>query len=249
MNLIDKVKKLVANMQRAITDLKAIKTALIENGAEIPEGTTTSDYAGKISEVYENGINSAKNPIKYATQLYNAFYEAVFPAGYEMELDIPNVQQLSYAFWSARGIKKVTIKGITDERAISFRHCFRACSTLETLDLSNINVKIADGTYSFMGANALKQIIGVMDLTSCESVTNMFHSCTSLEYVRFKEETILLSIAFSYSQNLSAESVQSIIDGLATVETQQTLTLHSTVKANLTIEQKTTILTKNWVVM
>ena len=46
------------------------------------------------------------------------------------------------------------------------------------------------------------------------------------------------------SSKLSAESVQSIIDGLAIVGTAQTLTLHSSIV--LTDEQKAQISSKNW---
>ena len=48
--------------------------------------------------------------------------------------------------------------------------------------------------------------------------------------IRFKENTIGVSISFAWTRPLSAESIQSIIDGLATVETAQTLTLHANVK-------------------
>lgn len=43
-----------------------------------------------------------------------------------------------------------------------------------------------------------------------------------------------------------AESVRSIIDGLATVTSKRTLTLHTDVKSKLTDEQKSAIASKNW---
>lgn len=59
MTLLDKVKLLIANMQRAITDLTAIKTALIGRGIELPEGTTTSDYANIITNMSSGGDSEA----------------------------------------------------------------------------------------------------------------------------------------------------------------------------------------------
>lgn len=67
-----------------------------------------------------------------------------------------------------------------------------------------------------------------------------------LEYIRFVPSTIGFSISFSQSSVLSDESIQSIIDGLATVTTTCTLTLHETVKAKLTDEQKSAIESKGW---
>ena len=65
-------------------------------------------------------------------------------------------------------------------------------------------------------------------------------------HIKFVEKSIKASIAFAQSSLLSDESIQSIIDGLATVETAQTLTLHADVKAKLTDEQIAQITIKNW---
>jgi len=56
--------------------------------------------------------------------------------------------------------------------------------------------------------------------------------------------SIKSSISIPSSPNLSVDTKQSIIDGLATVETAQTLTLNSAIV--LTDEQKATIETKGW---
>ena len=72
----------------------------------------------------------------------------------------------------------------------------------------------------------------------------MFRNCSVLEEIRIKESTISLSIDFSYSGNLSTQSRQSIVDGLATVETAQTLKLNSSTV--LTDELKAQISSKNW---
>jgi hypothetical protein len=47
---------------------------------------------------------------------------------------------------------------------------------------------------------------------------------------------------------LSTDTIQSIVDGLATVEEQKTLKLHTDVVVKLTEEQLTTIANKNWTV-
>lgn len=73
-----------------------------------------------------------------------------------------------------------------------------------------------------------------------------FQYVPKLEHIRFVPNTISFSIKFSQSSVLSDESIQSIIDGLATVTTTCTLTLHAAVKAKLTDEQKNTITTKGW---
>lgn len=74
-----------------------------------------------------------------------------------------------------------------------------------------------------------------------------FNGCSNLEDITF-EGVIGNNIAFAQSSKLTNASVQSIIDHLKdlTGATAQTLTLHATVKANLTEEQLATITGKNW---
>lgn len=76
---------------------------------------------------------------------------------------------------------------------------------------------------------------------------NAFTNCSSLVDITFSG-TIGKTISFAQSSNLSAESVQNIIDCLAdlTGATAQTLTLHAAVGAKLTQTQKDAISAKNW---
>ena len=73
---------------------------------------------------------------------------------------------------------------------------------------------------------------------------NMFYKCKALVEVRFVANTIHWSISFADSPLLSAESVQSIIGGLATVTTAETITFHKNIV--LTDAQKQTINEKGW---
>lgn len=72
--------------------------------------------------------------------------------------------------------------------------------------------------------------IGLLDLSNATSVQNMFSACRALERISFAKECIKLSISFSNSDKLDNASKQSIFDGLATVGTAQTLTLHTNLK-------------------
>lgn len=95
----------------------------------------------------------------------------------------------------------------------------------------------------FYNCTKLSKAVG-LDFTSVEDATNAFHNCSSLEDITFVAETIKVDISFAYSSLLSNDSVNSIINGLATVETAQTLTLNSAIV--LTDEQKATINAKGW---
>lgn len=139
-----------------------------------------------------------------------------------------------------------------------------------TLDLS-----MATGTGYLMQPNKYTTTLPVLDLSPRRDINHLFYAATALRSIEkiilksdgtqafnaysFKEMPVLEEIRFEGtigksleikdSPLLSVASVQSIIDCLKdlTGATAQTLTLHATVKANLTAEQKATIQAKNWI--
>jgi len=103
--------------------------------------------------------------------------------------------------------------------------------------------------YFLYGCSALRSIEKVVlkDDGSQKFNTYSFYQLPALEEIRFAG-TIGNSLEIKDSPVLSDASVQSIIDHLKdlTGATAQTLTLHATVGANMTDEQKAAITAKNW---
>ena len=212
-------------------------------------GKAAGGGSGDYDQGYEDGKNSAGNPLEYAIVLDNIYKDVTFPDGYELTLNLPNVTTLSSAFYNVKGIKKVTIKGNTAGNGVVFNRIFRAVQSLETLDLTEFNVKISgEMAMAFFYNSKLFEILGELDFTAVTSFSNAFAGCTTLVTITPKANTIKISIDLSQSNKLSDISIQSIIDGLVdlTGGTAQTLTLHATVGGKLTDEQKATITAKNW---
>lgn len=130
---------------------------------------------------------------------------------------------------------------------VTFTQMFYGWDTGEhivpSLDLRNGKVFVNMFQYS----SAIVEI-GEMDISNATNVTNMFFSCTTLKRVYFVRGCIKLSISFAQSSQLEDVAIQSIVDGLAdlTGQATQTLTLHATVGAKLTDEQKAAASAKNW---
>ena len=82
----------------------------------------------------------------------------------------------------------------------------------------------------FLGNRELETIQEPLNIPNVTNARNAFGECWKLKDIRFVAECIKISIAFNSSSLLTAESIQSIIDGLATVETAQTLTFHADAK-------------------
>lgn len=123
--------------------------------------------------------------------------------------------------------------------------------TLKRLTFNADTQKCTNFKNAFVHVRALEVIDGKP--LDCSSVTaagnaNAFPNCVSLKEVRFVANSIKISISFANCSNLSNDTIQSIIDGLAdlTGGTAQTLDLHSDLIPKLTEEQVTQIYNKNW---
>lgn len=160
---------------------------------------------------------------------------------------------ISNTFYGCSSLEEVSLINIP-ERAID-------CSSLFSLAPNIIPDKMKKITFSpklkvtriilgFDGRYSLQTIVGELDLSECESNQqyNPFNRCTSLIEVRFTPESIKYNLSFTQSSQLSDESIQSILDGLANVSTTRTLALNSEVYAKLTEEQKQLAADKGWTI-
>lgn len=157
-------------------------------------------------------------------------------------MDFSQVTSLVYTFSNA-SIEYIDYY-INSEKATNLGSCFYGCKNLVSLvgvDTSSATT-LAD---MFSSCSKLEIITNPFNVPNVTKFNKAFNGCVALKKIRFVAGTIKSSIAFD-SAYLSAESIQSIIDGLATVETAQTLTLHADVKAKLTQTQLDTITGKNW---
>lgn len=116
---------------------------------------------------------------------------------------------------------------INTDNVTNFEAMFDSASNIEEINLTST----ANGTTfyrAFIYCGNLKKI-STLDLSNCTNTERMFEGCYKLENISFVLKTIKISISIP-SANLTNESIQSVIDGLATVETAQTLTLHANLK-------------------
>ena len=102
-------------------------------------------------------------------------------------------------------------------------YVFKNCTSLTSLDLSN------------------------WDTSNVTNMTDMFLNCSSL--TTFISMPISVSISFSGCNNLTVDSLMSIVNNLATVTTTQTLTIGSKNIAKLTADQIAIAINKGWTVV
>jgi hypothetical protein len=201
---------------------------------------------------YTEGFNSA--PPDYMQYMINTpSFIKVFPENArDVTLNLSSVSDLNgFGFFSETNITslKLIAPNLT---TFQMYYAFNKCKSLKFVDFSQCNEEFklrdrADSTFAW--CEVLEKIIGTLDFSNVGNVANAFRYCYALQELRVAPLSIKLSLSLSDSPNLSPETIQSIIDGLAdlTGETAQTLTLHADVGAKLTDEQKAVIIVKNWI--
>ena len=216
-------------------------------------GETHNISDGGYERGYAKGYAEGRDIWNYVRSISGAFQNNTFPAGTNLGLNVPNLilsvneGNLNYTFRSTTGLESITLKCTTRGVAMHAHGAFSRCSDLKFLDLSEFNTTFGPSTDVFYSCSKLEEIRGEIENTTT-NWTLWFSSCVKLREVRFKANSIKGAFTIAQSPLLSAESVQSIVDGLAdmTGETSYKLTLHADVKAKLTEEQLATIAAKNW---
>ena len=239
----DGVAKVEESNASILTDCNAV---LPDKGVEPAD--TLEQVPQRIGEIDAEGgaLWKAVHSLEYT------FANHAFPTDTELVVNVPNLSKgINYMIYNATGIKSLKLKGNTENHTIDIAYPFIS-SGLEELDLTEFGAGgMKFGTCKGLAYNCtkLRSILGELDFSEVTGNIDIpFNNVSALVEVRIKRGTLYKTISFPNSPLLSADSIQSIIDGLAdlTGQTAQTLTFHKTVGNKLTEAQKATITAKNW---
>lgn len=245
------------------TKMDALEAIIDESGVLDSTDTTAT-------EKVEQLIDKAEELVAFQSVTTIAFDKTTFPSKERVRINLPNVSTLDNKFssWNTEQIPKVDeliliatkAKGISmlfyychsfkkvvlnlSDNITNMRYAFGPSNSIEEIILNFPTKNVTNFNNCFSGSGYIKTIDGALDFSSATDVSYIFSGCANLKDVSFAPNTLSISISLSSGSKLTSESVQSIIDGLATVETAQTLTLHKNIV--LTDEQKATINEKGW---
>lgn len=218
-------------------------------------------YADGLEKGYANGEADANAAAEAANAVILTDCNAVLPSkGVETADTLEQVPQRIgeiQSFADGYDVGVVDGKQVVNQWWLDFTrnkkyfHYFFTTGANEYFLIETPAIDTSNGTHftsMFENCRALEVIGGVLDLSNGAYFNSMFASCYALREIRFVPLSIKKSNAMNHSSNLSAESIQSIIDGLAdlTGKTAQTFTFHKDVGNKLTDAQKATITAKNW---
>lgn len=221
-------------------------------------GKAAGGGSGDYEQGYEDGKNSVVDTLRYVKGCkfasLNVFGKPKVELNFDNAVDFLNLVQITDKANANITVEHLTINctnNVSSIQQILYCHSTASDYTLKRFTLNFDTQKCKNFGNAFTCQRALEVIDG--QPLNYSAVTNAnymngFFNCGALVEVRIVPNTIKLSISFANCSNLSSDTIQSIIDGLAdlTGGTAQTLTLHATVGSKLTDEQKATITAKNW---
>lgn len=159
-------------------------------------------------------------------------------------LSTPKGTDFSRMFYTS-GI--VNASNLDTSNGNNFQQMFDTCTSLDTVSLTSTS-KGTNFRWMFRSCSSLDTISSELDFGNATMASNIlaFGKCYQLKNITIKPNSIKFNFSVSDSQFLTDESVQSIIDGLATVETACKVTFSSGIADKLTAEQTQQITDKNW---
>lgn len=237
------------------------------NGKEVlfsPRIVKVDAGGGDYDQGFEDGKNSVPQLERYSNTFRLTTLNALGKSEAVLNLDNINTLDLLCAIADpsqevCKELTNITVEHLTINAPKLVNGCERMLSVSNyavdrkmkrlTLNVDTQNSK--SFYYAFNNLQALEIIDGTpIDITNASNVLSMFQATKSLIEVRFKGE-IRKTLDFSYSPNLSDNTIQNIIEHLAdlTGQTAQTLDFHSDIVLKLTDEQFLQIDNKNWSVI
>ena len=236
MNLKEQLQEAIAycNTKLASKGVTEPATSVVDIGDKI-ESIQGGDTGVGSRQWWEDVLTSKKN-LDYLFQGTNIETTPI--------IDCSNVTSIKYMCDSCPNLTSVNLKNT--QNIVYYNYAFANNPKLvEAPEIDTSGCQQFNGAY--LNDKNLKSI-HLIDGSNIKSFSSAFSNCPNLVDIRFVKGSIHATIAFYQSQMLSAESVQSIIDGLAdlTGQASQTLSLHALVKENLTDEQIAQITSKNW---
>lgn len=211
-------------VQRATEDLIAVKQAVINAGVEVPDGTPSSQYASKITEVYEKGkaddgdTDAAYEQGKADEQ--RAFWETYQSGGarkayhYAFAYMDDDMFNPLYAIDISNGCNAVFVN-----------------STITEINVPIISCAKTTAAYNTFRSSYLRKI---SSLIVCEDtyINAWFQACSALEELYLSGTLAVNGFDAHWSTLLNHDSIGSIITTLSTTTTGLTVTLSLTAVNN-----------------
>lgn len=231
-------------------------TTVAENEQKVYEAGQKAEY-DRFWDTYQQNGNRENYCFAFAGRAWAALvHEIKYPIKIVEPKTNSGYCQNMFAYFNwASGNETFSLYDFTElSKKIDFSGCKGAASLFQNACVDNItidfsNLEAMSQTFGAGNGGGGMQTVTLTLTEKCKNFYNPFYYQRQLKNLTFTDGSVIAAnIAFAQSSLLTAESVQSIVNALQdrTGQTALKVTFHSTVAANLTADQMSTILAKNW---
>lgn len=243
---------IATEIQRLQTAKADLKTAIEAKGVTIDENATIDTYASKVGEI-QSGGGGVPDDMKWANHTETVTIRDLNWGTETTVLNFPNVKSQNFGLT----VRNTTVKHLIINYGVPLTTLDRGFywgsdgGVLEHLTLNGDLSQVTSYRQMFSTNPNLRILDGTpLDFSSSTNNGAIFGTSSLLEYLRIVPYSIKVSANFSGCRDLTDDSVQSIIDGLAdlTGTTAQTLTVRAQVKSRIEANSVwlASITGKNW---
>lgn len=231
---------LTQNIAQVNADFQAIKTKIKNCGVEVADGTPTSQYSSKVSEVYEAG-KKAENDAFWDRLQENGnrvSYRYIFSGGYwtaetfKPKYDIVNVKNCEHMFARCEIASLVDLleqSGIVFDVSNSENHISMFTECWMTTEIPPIDLsKSKYATNLFNQCSRLKGVEITIAENTVPNYSGWFNQCKELENLKVNGVFDKNALNLQHSTKLSKASITSVINALSTTTSGISMTLSKT---------------------
>lgn len=217
-------------------------TAVIGNGGQDIEIPIADD--GSFKYIFEN---QPKYAYRYSN-LIKVKENSQTPISLDVKhYDVSAITNMGSMFYYCTALQSLDIGGWDVSSVTRMDNMFRHCIALKSLDLGGWDVSnVTKMDYMFYDCETLQSLdLSGLDVSNVTDMSGMFGYCYALTTVTGPIYGIQLDLDLHHSP-LSNSSAMVFIDGLAEVETSQTITFKTETYDTLTEEQIAIATSKGW---
>ena len=234
---------LLTNIAQVCADLTNIKTSIIDAGVSVGAGTPTSEYANKVSEVYEIGKQAEYDAFWDEAQNNGTrtMYAGAFAGGNWTERTLnpkyvvrPTANGAYNLFMFCNfGRSFIDFRRINDK--FNFSETIGAGNMFQDARIDYIDVDLPKcttlvGGFSEGWASGVKTTISLYITEKCTSFASCFNNCTALTSLTFKEGSVIAASIDLKHSPLSRDSIISVVNALSSSTTGLTATFKKSAK-------------------
>lgn len=191
----------------------ALKTAIASKGVDVPDGTKLTDMPALVEQISTEPVPT--NP--RAVFAYDKSTSMVVPKLVVVDVTAADI---TYCFYSCSQLTSLTLPAGFGQNGTNFDYCFYNCTNLASLNLpAGFGQKALYASNCFYGCSSLTSLTLPAGFgQNATSLGNCFGQCPALTNIT-GNPNFKVSVDFSFSTNLTHDSLMVIINGLQTVTT------------------------------